>query len=361
MMKIRWKIILFSVIIVLIAIMFILIFLDYSIPQNFDRALKMHGPPPISEPGPFRKSFLDDVKNSLILGGLFSIIIAIIISLIFSKVLEKPIVDLKNATKRISNGDFNFAIKKETNDEIGNLVEDFNVMIKKLNNLENIRKDLLNQITHDLSTPLTGILGYIEAIEDKLISEDKIDETLKTIKEEIERLSTLINDLREYSFIESAKFKLDFEEINLPEEINRSLNIVKSKYNNKNINVIFNYQDAYIYGDKKRISEIFNNIFDNAFKFSYKNGNIYVDLKRDGEKIIVSIKDEGIGIDKEDIPYIFDKFYRGRNLKEVDSKGFGFGLAIVKELVEMHKGEIKVESEKGKGTEVIIIFPVFNK
>jgi len=86
---------------------------------------------------------------------------------------------LKNATKRISTGDFNFAIKKETNDEIGNLVEDFNVMIKKLNNLENIRKDLLNQITHDLSTPLTGILGYIEAIEDKLISEDKIDETLK--------------------------------------------------------------------------------------------------------------------------------------------------------------------------------------
>ncbi|HQN48916.1 MAG TPA: HAMP domain-containing sensor histidine kinase, partial [Caldisericia bacterium] len=156
-------------------------------------------------------------------------------------------------------------------------------------------------------------------------------------------------------------FKLDFEELNLSEEINRSLNIVKSKYNNKNINVIFNYQDAYIYGDKKRISEIFNNIFDNAFKFSYNNGNIYVDLKRDGEKIIVSIKDEGIGIDKEDIPYIFDKFYRGRNLKEVDSKGFGFGLAIVKELVEMHKGEIKVESEKGKGTEVKISFPVLNK
>ncbi|MGC9089874.1 MAG: sensor histidine kinase [Caldisericia bacterium] len=360
-MKIRWKIILFSVMIVSVAIIFILIFLNYSIPQNFDRALRMHGPPPLSEPGPFRRTFLDDVKNSLILGGIFSVIIAIIMSLIFSKVLEKPIVDLKNATKRISNGDFNFVIKKESNDEIGNLVDDFNVMIKKLNNLENIRKDLLNQITHDLSTPLTGILGYIEAIEDKLISEDKINETLKTIKEEIDSLSILINDLREYSFIESAKFKLDLEEINLSDEINRSLSIVKNKYNKKNINLIFNSQDAYIQGDKRRISEIFNNLFDNAFKFSKDNGNVYIDLKKDTEKVTVTIKDEGIGIDKEDLPYIFNKFFRGKNLKDADSKGYGLGLAIVKELVEAHKGYISVKSEKGKGTEFEITFPLINK
>ncbi len=360
-MKIRWKIILFSVMIVSVAIIFILIFLNYSIPQNFDRALRMHGPPPLSEPGPFRRTFLDDVKNSLILGGIFSVIIAIIMSLIFSKVLEKPIVDLKNATKRISNGDFNFVIKKESNDEIGNLVDDFNVMIKKLNNLENIRKDLLNQITHDLSTPLTGILGYIEAIEDKLISEDKINETLKTIKEEIDSLSILINDLREYSFIESAKFKLDLEEINLSDEINRSLSIVKNKYNKKNINLIFNSQDAYIQGDKRRISEIFNNLFDNAFKFSKDNGNVYIDLKKDTEKVTVTIKDEGIGIDKEDLPHIFNKFFRGKNLKDADSKGYGLGLAIVKELVEAHKGYISVKSEKGKGTEFEITIPLINK
>jgi len=360
-MKIRWKIIFFSIIIVSVAIIFILIFLNYSIPQNFDRALRMHGPPPLSEPGPFRRSFLDNVKNSLILGGIFSVIIAIIMSLIFSKVLEKPIVDLKNATKRISNGDFNFIIKKESNDEIGNLVDDFNVMIKKLNNLENIRKDLLNQITHDLSTPLTGILGYIEAIEDKLISEDKINETLKIIKDEIDSLSILINDLREYSFIESAKFKLDLEEINLSDEINRSINIVKNKYHNKNINLILNSQDAYIKGDKRRISEIFNNLFDNAFKFSKDNGKVYVDLKKDSEKVTITIKDEGIGIDKEDLPYIFNKFYRGKNLKDADSKGYGLGLAIVKELVEAHKGSISVKSEKGKGTEFEIIFPLINK
>lgn len=360
-MKIRWKIIILSILIVVIAIIFIMIFLNYSIPQNFDRALRMHGQPPMSEPGPFRRTFLNNVKNSLILGGIFSIIIAIILSLIFSRILEKPIVDLKNATKRVSSGDFNFSIKKESNDEIGNLVEDFNIMIKKLNNLENIRKDLLSKISHDLSTPLTGILGYIEAIEDKLIPKEKISETLEIVKDEIEKLKKLINDLREYSFIESAKFKLDLEKINLFEEINHSLNIVKNKYQNKNINVIFNHQDAHIFGDKKRISEIFNNLFDNAFKFSKENRNIYIDLKKEGDKVLISIKDEGIGIDKEDIPYIFDKFYRGKNLKDVDSKGFGLGLSIVKELVEAHKGKISVKSEKGRGTEFLISFPLAKK
>lgn len=360
-MKIRWKIIMLSILIVAIVIVFIIIFLNYYIPQNFDKALRMHGPPRMFEPGPFRKNFLDNLKNSLIYGGLFSLIIAIILSIFFSKILEKPIVDLKNATKKISTGDFNFSIKKESNDEIGELVDDFNTMIKKLNNLENIRKDLLSKISHDLSTPLTGIFGYIEAIEDKLIPNEKIPETLKIIKDEIERLKKLINDLREYSFIESAKFKLDLEEINLSKEIEHSLNIIKNKYKDKKINIFFNPQDLFISGDKKRIGEIFNNLFDNAFKFSHENGNIYIDLKKEVDKVSITIKDEGVGIDKEDIPFIFDKFYRGKSQIDLDSKGFGLGLSIVKELVEAHKGKISVKSEKGKGTEFELTFPLTKK
>lgn len=360
-MKIRWKIIILSILIVIIVIVFITIFLNYYIPQNFDRALRMHGPPRMLEPGPFRKNFLDNLKNSLIYGGFFSLIIAIILSIFFSRILEKPIVDLKNATKKIQMGDFNFSIKKESNDEIGELVEDFNTMIKKLNNLENIRKDLLSKISHDLSTPLTGIFGYIEAIEDRLIPEEKLPETLKTIKDEIERLKKLINDLREYSFIESAKFKLDLEELNLSSEIEHSLNIIKNKYLYKKINIFFNKQDINIFGDKKRIGEIFNNLFDNAFKFSYENGNIYIDLKKEDDKVLINIKDEGVGIDKEDIPLIFDKFYRGKNLENEGSKGFGLGLSIVKELVEAHKGKILVRSEKGKGTEFELTFPIIKK
>lgn len=360
-MKIRWKIIMLSILIVIIVIVFIMIFLNFYIPKNFDRALRMHGPPHMSEPGPFRRTFLTNLKNSLIYGGFFSLIIAIILSLFFSKIIEKPILDLKNATKKIQMGDFNFSIKKESNDEIGDLVDDFNTMIKKLNNLENIRKNLLSKISHDLSTPLTGIFGYIEAIEDRLIPEEKLSETLKTIKDEIERLKKLINDLREYSFIESAKFKLDLEELNLSSEIEHSLNIVKNKYKNKKINIFFNKQNINIFGDKKRIGEIFNNLFDNAFKFSYENGNIYIDLKKEDDKVLITIKDEGVGIDKEDIQFIFDKFYRGKNLENLDSKGFGLGLSIVKELVEVHKGKIFVRSEKGKGTEFVLTFPIIKK
>lgn len=360
-MKIRWKIIILSIIIVLIVIIFTLVFLNYLISRNFDVVLKRHGPPQMPQGGMFRVNFLNALKNSLILGGLIGLILSIMLSLIFSRVLEKPIVDLKNATQRVANGDFDFSIKKESNDEIGDLVEDFNTMIKKLNNLENIRKDLLSKISHDLSTPLTGILGYIEAIEDKLIPEKDVPYVLSTIKREIERLSILINDLREYSFIESANFKLNLEKINLSEEIKHSLNIIRNKYQDKNLNVNLDCQDIFIYGDKRRIDEIFINILDNAYKFSPNNGNIFIDMIKEEGEVRIKIKDEGVGIEKEDIPYIFDKFYRGKNIKEVESKGFGLGLAIVKELVEAHKGKINIKSERGKGTEVEIIFPFIYK
>lgn len=357
-MKIRWKIIILSIIIVLIVLIFIIFFLNYLIPQQFDEALRRHGPPLPNQRGPMRLEFLNRIRNSLIFGGLISIGISIVLSFIFSRYIEKPIVDLKEGVARVAKGDFNFSIKKESDDEIGELVDDFNLMVKKLKNLEEIRKDLVSKITHEISTPLTGIAGFIEAIEDKIIPENEIPKIVKTIKEEVERLTKLIDDLRNYSFIESINFKLNFEDIDLKEEINYALDIIKNKYKDKNIKVEISLESIGIKGDKKRIKEIFINIIDNAFKFSKEGGTIYVKNYRDKNYAYVSIKDEGIGIDKEDLNKIFTKFYRGKNAELNKTKGTGLGLLITKELVEAHKGKIEIKSEKDKGTEVIVAFPI---
>ncbi len=358
-MKIRWKIIILSIIIVLLVLIFIIFFLNYQIPQQFDEALRRHGPPLPNQRGPMRLEFLNRIRNSLIFGGLIAIGISIILSFIFSRYIERPIVDLKEGVKRVSRGDFNFSIKKESDDEIGELVDDFNLMVKKLKNLEEIRKDLVSKITHEISTPLTGIAGFVEAIEDKIIPENEIPKIVKTIKEEVERLTKLIDDLRNYSFIESINFKLNFEDINLKEEIEYILEIIKNKYKDKNIKIEISLEQILIKGDKKRIKEIFINILDNAFKFSKENGTVYIKNYKDRNYAYVSIKDEGIGIDKEDLNKIFTKFYRGKNAELNGTKGTGLGLLITKELVEAHKGKIEIKSEKDKGTEVIVSFPIY--
>ncbi|MBC7194378.1 MAG: HAMP domain-containing histidine kinase [Caldisericia bacterium] len=357
-MKIRWKIIILSIVIVLIVLIFIILFLNYQIPLKFDEALRRHGPPMSNERGPMRFEFLNSIRNSLIFGGFISIGISIVLAFIFSRYIEKPVVDLKEGVKKVASGDFNFSIKKETDDEIGELVDDFNLMVKKLKNLEEIRKDLISKVSHEISTPLTGIVGYIEAIEDKIIPEAEIPKAIKTIKEEVERLSKMVDDLRNYSFIESANFKLNLKRLNLKEEIEYALEIVKNKYKEKNLNVHQNLSDTFIEGDEKRIREIFINILDNAFKFTDKDKNIYINLIKDKRFAIFSVKDEGIGIDKDDLDKIFTKFFRGKNAEELNFYGTGLGLLITKELVEAHKGKIEIKSEKGKGTEVIVYFPL---
>jgi signal transduction histidine kinase len=357
-MRIRSKIIILSIIIVLIVLIFIILFLNYQIPIKFDQALIRHGPPMPNVKGQMRFEFLKSIRNSLIFGGAISVGIAILLSFIFSKYIEKPVVDLKEGVRKVANGDYNFTIKKESDDEIGELVDDFNLMVKKLKNLEEIRKDLISKVSHEISTPLTGIIGYIEAIEDKIITQDEIPKAIKTIKEEVQRLSKLIDDLRNYSFIESTNFKLDLKKLNLKDEIEYALEIIKSKYKEKNIKVSSNLNDALVEGDEKRIKEIFINILDNAFKFIDKDGNVYINLTKDKRYAIVSVKDEGIGIEKDDLDKIFTKFYRGKNAQKFSLGGTGLGLLITKELVEAHKGKIEIKSEKGKGTEVIIYFPL---
>ncbi|MCX8095399.1 MAG: HAMP domain-containing histidine kinase [Caldisericia bacterium] len=357
-MKIRWKIIILSIIIVLIVLIFIIFFLNYQIPQQFDEALRRHGPPLPNERGPMRLEFLNRIRNSLIFGGLISIGISVVLSYVFSRYIEKPIIDLKEGVKRVAKGDFDFYVKKESDDEIGELVDDFNLMVKKLKNLEEIRKDLVSKVTHEISTPLTGIAGFIEAIEDRIIPEQEIPKVIKTIKEEVDRLSKMIDDLRNYSFIESINFKLNFEKIDIKNEIEYALEIIKNKYKDKNIKIDININSILIDGDKKRIKEIFINILDNAFKFSKDNGSIFIKNFKDKRFVYVSIKDEGIGIDEDDLNKIFNKFYRGKNAETNETKGTGLGLLITKELIEAHKGKIELKSEKNKGTEVIISLPI---
>lgn len=354
-MKIKWKFTIISTLIVAIVIISILYFVSYSTHYSFERALNMYNN--MKGMGlQFRKKFFDNFRTSLILGGVVGVIFSFLLSMFFSKFIENPIKKLRDSLSKVSNGDFNVRIRNPSKDEIGELVKDFNYMVNKLKNLDEIRRDLVLQVTHEISTPLTSIMGYLEAIDDGIIKGKEREEALKTIKKELNRLSNLVKEVRDFSSVESLNFKLKKENFNLCKEIKECISIIRSKWRNKDIDVILKCEEngLDVFLDKKRVRQIIINLLDNAFKFSEEKGRVKIQVKREKNGKTIVIEDEGHGIPEEELKHIFEKFYRVKGNK---TEGTGLGLYIVKKLVEAHNGTIKIESRKNKGTKITLTFP----
>jgi len=358
-MKIKWKFTFISTLIVAIVIVSILYFVDYSTQVSFERAFKTYHE--LKGMGfQFRKKFFDNFRISLILGGTVGVFFSFVLSMFFSKFIEGPIKKLRNALNMVAEGNFNVKIEPQSKDEIGELVKDFNYMVEKLRNLDDIRRDLVLQVTHEISTPLTSIMGYLEAIEDGIIKGKEKEEALKTIKKELNRLSELVSEVRDFSSIESLNFKLNKEWFNLCEEVDETIKMIKRKWKDKEIEVYLNCSEKEgfkVFLDKKRIRQILLNLLDNAFKFSKDGGRVEIEVKKEKNRNVIVIKDQGKGIPKEELNRIFEKFYRVKDIIKSGFEGTGFGLYIVKKLVEAHNGYIEIKSEKNKGTEVIVSFP----
>ena len=332
--------------------------MDYSTQASFERAFKTYHE--LKGMGfQFRKNFFDNFRASLILGGTVGVFFSFVLSMFLSKFIDDPIKKLRNALNRVAEGNFNVKIELQTKDEIGELVKDFNCMVEKLRNLDDIRRDLVLQVTHEISTPLTSIMGYLEAIEDGIIKGKEKEEALKTIKKELNRLSELVSEVRDFSSIESLNFKLNKEWFNLCEEVDETIKMIKRKWKDKEIEINFNCseEEFRVFLDKKRIRQIVLNLLDNAFKFSKDRGKVEIEIKKEKDRNVIIIRDEGKGIPKEELNRIFEKFYRVKDIIKSGFEGTGFGLYIVKKLVEAHNGYIEIKSEKNKGTEVIVSFP----
>ncbi|MDQ0858119.1 two-component system histidine kinase PnpS [Bacillus sp. V2I10] len=239
-----------------------------------------------------------------------------------------------------------------TNDEWKGIVLVFHD-ITELKKLEQMRKDFVANVSHELKTPITSIKGFTETLLDGAL-EDKqtLEYFLSIILKESDRLQTLIQDLLDLSKIEQQGFKLNLQNCNAKEILEEVIIILKSKADEKEIELSLhvNSDELYVYGDVYRLKQIFINLISNALNYTPKGGRVQVSLK-DGESYATFIvSDTGIGIEKEEIPRIFERFYRVDKARSRNSGGTGLGLAIVKHLVEAHKGQIFVNSTVGEGT-----------
>ncbi|WP_018247521.1 two-component system histidine kinase PnpS [Orenia marismortui] len=232
--------------------------------------------------------------------------------------------------------------------------------ITDIRRLEEMRKDFVGNVSHELKTPLTSIKGYVETLLDSKPSDNIYNSFLNIIKEEADRLQRLIEDLLNLSKIESHSNYKSKEDVDIVKIIDDTILLLESKAKKKDINLVadLNLSAPNIQADQDQLSRLMINLIDNAIKYTPQGGKVKVSVDQKEEKLILEVEDNGIGIPEDDLPRIFERFYRVDKARSRKLGGTGLGLSIVKHIVEEHQGNISVESEIGQGTRFSVELPI---
>lgn len=295
---------------------------------------------------------------SFVISAIIVLILTIIVSFLISKKISKPLVSLTNTANEIKRGNYNIrsGIKTKTK-EIDDLSFSINYLAESLHQQEGLRKRLTSDLVHEIKTPLTILNNFIDAFLDGVWEPDS--EKLESCKEEILRLSKMVDNLKNIYLLEESKLNLSKAEFNLSKFLSKIINTFTPIYQKKNIQISHSIVDNIIvFMDMDKIKQIIYNLLSNAYRYTDADGQVKVSLEKNKSNIIIKVMDNGIGIEKEDIINIFERFYRTDLSRARETGGAGIGLTIVKTLTEAHEGEIYVESELGKGSTFILTFPI---
>jgi signal transduction histidine kinase len=304
------------------------------------------------------QNFLKGINNSLIIAGLIAAALALVLGLFLTRQILKPIRVLTIGARRIASGDLKYRADISSKDEIGMLAQSFNSMASGLERGEEARRQLNADIAHELRTPLTIIEGTVDGILDGVFQPDM--ERLSAVKEQTGLLTRLISDMRELSLIESGQMKLEIKTVDLADLVRRKMSQIEAPAHEKDIHLNFSASDnlSEVQADPARIEQVLSNLFTNAIRHTPRGGTITTTvIRKDNSGILLSVKDTGEGISAENLPHIFERFYRVDNSRTRSGGGTGLGLAIVKQMVEAHGGKAWAESKPGKGSTFYVSLP----
>jgi signal transduction histidine kinase len=291
-------------------------------------------------------------------GGLVAVAIAVALAFLLSRRTLAPVRALTSAAERLGRGDFSQRVQIKDKGELGELAQTFNSMAGDLERTEKLRQNMVADVAHELRTPLSNIQGYLEALRDGVMKPDK--ETIRSLYEESSLLSRLVDDLQELSLAEAGELKLVLQAEDIGELIRRAVAAVEAKKKAKGLSLAVELPEklppANI--DSRRIGEVLHNLLENAVDHTGKEGSIKVAARQRGNWVEVSVADTGEGIPAEELPSIFERFYRVDKSRARATGGSGLGLTIAKRLVEAHGGRIEVQSQPGKGSRFAFTVPV---
>ena len=280
------------------------------------------------------------------------VVLSLIVSLLISKRLSKPIIDMNKSAKKLATGNYDVHFNESYFSETNELAGTLNSATEKLSKVDELRKDLIANVSHDIKTPLTMIKAYAEMIKDiSGDNKDKREEHLDVIISEVDYLDHLVNDMSTLSKVQSGNYELHQENFDLSLKIREIVKLNNVTIQEHKLNVIENIPDEMIiYADEVKIGQVIYNFLSNAIKNTDENKNIYINAFRIEDKVRVEIVDEGTGINSDDLPYIWDRYYKIDKQFVRKHESTGLGLAIVKAILDTHKAKYGVESIKGKGS-----------
>lgn len=309
----------------------------------------------IEGPNEYRRPFS---PTSIILFILIiSIFIGTSLSIYFGNRFLKPIKELKTLTGEVAKGNFEVSLKDIPENEVGELIENFNIMVKELRKNEMLKVDFISNVSHEFKTPLSTIQGYATLLQDENLTDDEKNRYSEIIFKATEKLTTLVNDILKISKLDNRKITIEKTTFELDEQIRESILSFERIWSDKNIEFNIELENVNIIADKNLLLNVWNNLINNAIKYSKNNSTIDVSLFVDQSSMVnVIIQDYGCGISKENLPYVFEKFYQAD--KSHNSDGNGLGLALVKKIIELSKGNIEIESKVSEGTKVTVKLPL---
>ncbi|KYC75520.1 MULTISPECIES: sensor histidine kinase [Bacillus] len=316
-------------------------------------------------------SNMDNVNTSiakvriwLLVSVIGSLFIAIGFTFFISKKLSSPLLKMERATREIAKGKLKTKLVVPTKDEVGSLAAAIMDLERELEDYRNNRREFFANISHELRTPISYIKGYSKVVKDELYdSEEEKKQYLMIIYDESTRLAELINDLFELAKMEEGKLDLDFEWVDISEVLISSVKKVDLKAKEKGINIHLSTKtgNPFLFSDGRRLEQIFINLIENAIRYSNQDTKIDIYIAPQKRDIQIFIIDSGIGIPKDDLPFIFERFYRVEKSRSRSTGGTGLGLAIVKNLVELLGGRIEINSVENIGTTFKLCFPIGQK
>ena len=301
-------------------------------------------------------------KDMILTATIILVFTALSVGLWIYRSIAVPLVKLKKATKNIKEGNLDFVLEVEGNDEFSQLCQDFEEMRKRLKEsteekilMDKENKELISNISHDLKTPITAVKGYVEGIMDGVAdTPEKMDRYVRTIYNKTNEMDHLINELTFYSKIDTNRIPYTFSKLNVEDYFSDCAEELGLEMETKGIELVYaNYveKDVQVIADGEQIRRVIHNIVSNAIKYMEKpKGIIQLRVKDVGDFIQVEIEDNGKGIAAKDLPYIFDRFYRTDVSRNSSKGGSGIGLSIVKKIMEDHGGKVWATSRLGIGT-----------
>lgn len=319
------------------------------------------------------------VEIKYFISFIVSLIIFLVIFFDLMNITLKYLSDLSDTIQEVTSGDYSVQVPIEYDDELGLLAANINALAKTLNdkekegailkenerlafdaerNAEKQKNDLITNVAHDLRTPLTTIIGYLELIKnnDKL-SKDDIKNYSTVAYEKSKRLQGLMDDLFEFTSLDQTNVKVNMETINISELVLQIVDEFYPTFQEHHLTPIINVlqQTLLIKGDGQLLARVFDNLLSNAVKYGEDNNNIHIDVLNDEDTVTIKILNYGEAINKDDLPHIFDKFYRSDSSRSSSTGGTGLGLAIAKNIVDIHNGHILATSHKEKTTFVVVL------